>query len=139
MRMKRLLLFCLVVLAACSSKDPGLTSPEGKWSYTTPDGKIAVTFEVIKVSDNVFDIQNQTMKLDGALVNAEKEVVAFTSTTIEKIRINANDSKAVYPYNIVFNTATISTDFKTIKVPTATYTFPWGTTKSLTDIVIQRL
>ena len=139
MLIKRLLLFCLVVLAACSSKEPGLTSPEGKWSYTTPDGKIAVTFEVIKVSANVFDIQNQTMKLDGALVNAEKEVVAFTSTTIEKIRINANDTKAVYPYNIVFNTATISTDFKTINVPTATYTFPWGTTKSLADIVIQRL
>jgi hypothetical protein len=127
------------VIAAGCSKDPGLTSPVGNWSYTTPDGKIAVTFEVIKTSDNVFDIKNQTMKLDGTLVNAEKEVVAFTSTTIEKIRINANDSKAIFPYNIVFNNATISSDFKLINVPTATYTYPWGTTLTLSNITIVRL
>ncbi len=137
--MKKLLLFCLVITAGCSDKDPGFTSPEGTWGYTTPDGKIAVTFEVTKTSTDVFDITNQTMKLDGALVNAEKEVIAFTSTTIEKIRINANDSKAIYPYNIVFNNATISSDFKTISVPTSTYTYPWGTTLTLSGITIGRL
>jgi hypothetical protein len=137
--MKRILLFCLVIAAGCSSKDPGLTSPEGKWSYATPDGKIAVTFEVIKTSADVFDIINQTMKLDGTLVNAEKEVIAFTSTTIEKIRINANDSKAIYPYNIVFNNSTVSGDFKVISVPTAPYTYPWGTTVTLSGITIERL
>ena len=137
--MKRLLLFCLVVAAGCSDKDPGFTSPEGTWGYTTPDGKIAVTFEVTKTSADVFDIVNQTMKLDGTLVKAEKEVIAFTSTTIEKIRINANDSKAVYPYNIVFNNATVSSDFKTISVPAATYTYPWGTTVTLSNITIGRL
>jgi hypothetical protein len=137
--MKRILLFCLVIAAGCSSKDPGLTSPEGKWSYATPDGKIAVTFEVTKTSADVFDIINQTMKLDGTLVNAEKEVVAFTSTTIEKIRINANDSKAIYSYNIVFSNSTVSGDFKVISVPTATYTYPWGTTVTLSGITIERL
>ena len=137
--MKKLLLFCFVIAAACSSNDPDFTSPEGKWGYTTPDGKIAVIFEVTKTSSNVFDINNQTMKLDGTLVNAEKEVVAFTSTAIEKIRINANDSKAVYPYNIVFNNASISSDFKTISVPNTTYTYPWGTTLTLSGITIGRL
>ena len=137
--MKRLFLFCLVIAAGCSSKDPGFTSPEGTWGYTTPDGKIGVTFEVTKVSANMFDIQNQTMKLDGTLVKAEKEVLAFTSTTVEKIRINANDSKAVYPYNIVFSNSTVSADFKVISVPTATYTYPWGTTVTLSGITITRL
>lgn len=137
--MKKLLLFCFVIVAGCSDKDPGFTSPVGTWSYTTPDGKIAVTFQVTNTSADVFDVINQTMKLDGTLVNAEKEVVAFTSTTVEKIRINANDSKAVFPYNIVFNNATVSSDFKTISVPTATYTYPWGTTVALSNITIGRL
>jgi hypothetical protein len=137
--MKRLLLFCLVVVASCASEDPGFTSPEGKWAFKTPDGKIAATFEVTKLSDNAFDIKNQTMKLNDVSVNAEKEIVGFTSTTIEKIRINANDSKAVYPYNIVFNNATISNDYKKINVPTTTYTYPWGTTVSLSSSIIERL
>lgn len=128
-----------MVAAGCANEDPGFSSPEGKWGYSTPDGKIAVTFEVTKISDNVFDIKNQTMKLNDALVNAEKEVVGFTSTAIERIRINANDSKAVYPYNIVFSNATISTDFKMMHVPTTTYTYPWGTTVSLSNIMIERL
>ena len=137
--MRKVFLFCLLAMVCCKSKDPGLTSPEGKWSYTTPDGKIAVTFEVTKTSANVFDVQNQTMKINDVSANAEKEVVDFTSTTIGKIRINANDSKAVYPYNIVFNNATIAGDFKKINVPTTTYTYPWGTTVSLSNITIERL
>ena len=138
MMMKRFLL-CLIVFAGCAgSKDPSLTSPEGNWSYITPDGKIAVTFEVAKTSANVFDIKNQTMKLNDVSVNAEKEVVGFTTTSIEKLRINANDSKATYPYSIVFNNGTISSDFKTISVPTTTYTYPWGTTVSLSSITITR-
>lgn len=136
--MKKLLLFYFLIVAGCSDKDPGFTSPEGTWGYTTPDGKIAVTFEVTKTSADVFDVKNQTMKLDGALVNAEKEVVAFTLTTIEKIRINANDSKAIYPYNIVFNNATVDGNFKVISVPTATYTYPWGTTITLSNIMVER-
>ncbi len=78
------------------------------------------------------------MKVNGVSVNAEKEVIAFTATAIQEIRINANDSKVTYPYNIVFNNAAISTDFKKITVPTASYTYPWGTTVSLSDVVIER-
>lgn len=137
--MYRLFLFCFILLLSCQDSDPGFTSPEGKWSYTTPDGKIAVTFDVIKALSGSFDIQNQTLKIDNVSANAEKEVVGFTSTTIEKIRINANDSKAVYPYTIVFNNSTISSDYNQINVPTVTYTYPWGTTSSLTGIIITRL
>ncbi|MBK5277310.1 MAG: hypothetical protein JJE09_00455 [Bacteroidia bacterium] len=138
--MNRLLIFiCLVSIFGCKDTDPNPTSLESKWSYTTPDLKMTVTFESVRISDDVFDIKNQTMTIDGVMANAEKEVVGFTSTTIEKIRINANDSKVVYSYNIEFKNATISSDFKMISVPFATYTFPWGTSNTLTNIVIERL
>jgi hypothetical protein len=137
--MNRLILLFCVVIMSCSDKDPAPTELESKWSYTTPDLKMVVTFEVVRKSDDDFDIKNQTLTIDNVLANAEKEVVAFTRTTIEKIRINANDSKVVYPYSIEFKNATISTDFKTITVPFATYTYPWGTTNNLTNITLERL
>ena len=138
--MKWIVLLCCVLAFACSKdKTPGFTSPAGKWMYTTPDGKIAVTFEVITTSTAVFDIQNQTLKINDVLAKAEKQVVDFTATSIGKIRINANDAKAIYPYEIIFNTASISSDFELINVPTATYTYPWGTTITLTNITIKRL
>jgi len=136
--MKITLALLTFFLLACSKDDgPKFTSPEGNWTYTTPDGKIAVTFEVIKSGTN-FDIKSQTITVDGTLCNAEKEVVNFTSTSVEKIRINANDAKVTYPFNIVFNSGVISDDFKKITVPVATYTFPWGTDVSLADIEITR-
>jgi len=124
---------------SCSDKDPASTELDKIWSYTTPDLKMVITFEVVRKSDDAYDIKNQTMTIDNVLVNAEKEVVAFTRTTIEKIRINANDAKAVYPYNIEFKNATVSSDFNTISVPFATYTYPWGTTNNLTNITIKPL
>ncbi len=130
--MKGILLLWCVLVFACKDKTPGFTSPEGKWTYITPDGKMGVTFEVIKISTTVFDVQNQTMKINDVLAKAEKQVVDFTATSIGKIRINANDAKAIYPFEIVFN-------FELINVPTAMYTYPWGTTITLTNIIIKRL
>ena len=100
---------------------------------------MTVTFEVVRMNDNAYDVKNQTMTIDKVLVKAETEVVAFTKTSIEKLRFNANDSKAVYPYSIEFKNATISADFKTISVPFATYTYPWGTTNNLTNITIEAM
>ncbi len=137
--MKRLILLFGVILMSCNDKDPAPAELESKWSYTTPDLKMVVTFEVVRMSDDAFDIKNQTLTIDNVLANAEKEVVAFTRATIEKIRINANDSKVIYPYNIEFRNATISTDFKIITVPFATYTYPWGTTNNLTNITLERI
>ena len=137
--MNRLILLFCVAIMSCGDKDPAPTILESKWSYTTPDLKMVVTFEVVRMSDDAFDIKNQTMTINNVSAIAEKEVVAFTRTAIEKIRINANDSKVVYPYNIEFKNATISTDFKTISVPFATFTYPWGTTNNLTNITIERI
>jgi hypothetical protein len=137
--MSRLILLFCVVLWSCNDKDPAPESPESKWSYTTPDLKMTVTFEVVRMNDNAYDVKSLTMTIDNVLFNSEKEVVGFTKTSIEKLRINANDAKAVYPYNIEFKNATISADFKTISVPFATYTYPWGTTNNLTNITIEAI
>ena len=138
--MKSLLLFILLIIAAgCSKhKDPGYTSAEGKWAYTTPDSKVAVTFELVKNSSGGLDIQNQTIKIDGTLCQSASQITGVSLPAIQKIRINANDAKVVYPYNIEFNTGTVIGDFKTITFSTATYTWPWGTVLSLTAVKVTR-
>jgi len=138
--MKNLLLFILLVLAAgCSKhKDPGFTSAEGKWTYTTPDSKIAVTFELVKNSSGGLDIQNQTIKIDGTPYLSVSAITGVTLPSIQKIRINANDAKIVYPYNIEFNSGTVSGDFTTITFSTATYTWPYGTVNNLTTVKVTR-
>ena len=140
MRILKPLLFCalLVVAAGCSKTNSGPTSAEGKWTYTTSDGKIMVTFDLVKTSTGSLDIQNQTMKIDGITYNAEKIISGVNLPVIASIRINANDAKAVYPYYIQFNNGSVSSDFKRIEVPDGEYTFPWGTTKTLKTISIVR-
>jgi hypothetical protein len=138
--MKNLLLFILLILAAgCSKhKDPGFTSAEGKWTYATPDAKIAVTFDLVKNSSGGLDIQNQTIKIDGTLYQSVSQITGVILPSIQKIRINANDAKIVYPYNIEFNTGTVSGDFKTITFSTATYTWPYPTVLNLTTVKVTR-
>ena len=138
--MRKILLIALLfasLLSCKKDKDPGLSSPEGSWTYTTPDGKIGVTFDVV-VASSGFDVQNQAIRVNGVDGKAEKTVTAFTSTGFQKIRINANDSKLVSPYDINFNNGVVSGDFKTITVPTATYSYPYGTTNNLSSITITR-
>ena len=134
-----LLLICLVVVGFSSKhKDPGFTSVEGKWTYTTPDSKVGVTFDLLKTPSGDLTIGNQTMTLDGTLYQSAAQITSVSLPSIQKIRINANDIVAIYPYNIEFNNCLVSTDFKTINVLSATYTWPWGTTNTLTVIKITR-
>ena len=138
--MKRFLLLIFLCAAGCSSKhkDPGFTSVAGKWTYTTPDNKVAVTFELAKSASGDVSLQNQTMKLDGTQYESAAQMTGVNIPTIQKIRINANDIKAIYNYSIEFDNCTVSSDFKTISVDTANYIWPWGTNKPLADIVITR-
>ena len=138
--MKNLLLFILLILAASCSKhkDPGFTSAEGKWTYSTPDSKIAVTFELVKNSSGALEIQNQTIKVDGTAYLSASQIAGVALPSIQRIRINANDAKAVYNYSIDFITGTVSGDFKTITFATATYSWPWGTANNLTSVSITR-
>ena len=138
--MKHIVIVGLVValVVGCKKdKDPGFTSPVGSWAYTTPDGNIGVTFDVVTASGS-FDIQNQAITVNGVVGKAEKTAEEFMQQTIKKIRINANDTKLVYSYDIVFNSCSISSDFKTITATNATYTYPSGTTNTLNNISIVR-
>ena len=139
--MKNLLLFIVVITAAsgCKPKDPGFSSVEGKWAYSTPDTKIAVTFELMMNSSGALVIQNQTIKVDGTLYQSVSQIAGVIMPSIQRIRINANDAKAVYPYNIEFNNGTVSGDFKTITFSAAAYSWPWGTVLNLTSVSITRL
>ena len=138
--MKNLLLYILLILAAgCSKhKDPGFTSAAGKWAYSTPDSKIAVTFDLVMNSSGGLEIQNNTIKVDGTLYISAAQIAGVTLPSIQRIRINANDAKAVYNYNIDFITGTVSGDFKTITFATATYSWPWGTVNNLSSVSITR-
>ncbi len=141
MQILKTLLFFLALLAVsggCSKSSSGPSSAEGKWAYTTSDGKIVVTFDLVKTSTGSLDIQNQTMKIDGTAYNAEKQISGVALPLIGSIRINANDAKAVYPYYILFTNGSVSSDFNRINVPDGEYTFPWGTTKTLKAISITR-
>lgn len=128
----------LVALACSKDKDPGFTSAEGKWKYTTPDGKIEVTFELTKTSSGGLIISSQTINVDGVAFESANQIDGVSLPTIATIRINANDSKAVYPYNIIFKNSVVNSDFTKIEAPDATYTFPWPTVKALKAVVIER-
>lgn len=126
------------VAGACSKSSSGPTSAEGKWTYTTPDGKITATFELVKTSSGSLDVQNQSLKINGSVYISEKEITGVSLPDIASIRINANDAKAVYPYYVKFLNGKVSSDFKRIDVPDGEYTFPWGTTNTLKNVSIVR-
>ncbi len=138
--MKWIIITCLLALnIGCSKdKDPGFSSAEGKWKYTTSDGKIAVTFELAKTSTGGLTITTQTIMVDGVAFESASLIDGVSLPSIATIRINANDSKAVYPYNIIFKNSVVNSDFTKIEAPDATYTFPWPTVKPLKTIVIER-
>lgn len=134
--------FCLFVLffALGCSKDEeiGFTSLIGSWTYTTPDEKIKVTFDIIGGTTEILSIQNQLIVVDGVEGKAEVQAEDVTETTLGRIRINANDAGLTFPYNITFNKLSGSSDFSVIDVEDATYTFPWPDSNSLNSIQIVR-
>jgi hypothetical protein len=138
-RMKNGILIIFILLMACSKhEEPGFTSVAGNWLYSTPDGEVSVTFELAKTSTGGFIIQNQTMTINKVLYNSYAQLIGVNLPVIQQIEINANDILAIYPYEIAFNNCTVSSDFTTINVPAATYTWPWGTTNMLSSIKIVR-
>lgn len=134
-----ILLTMVVLMGSCGEKndDPGFTSAEGTWTYNTPDGKIGVDFE-LKLNGSTWSVVNQVIRVDGEKYNAEVQANGIAPPAIGSIRINANDSKAVYAYFILFPNAEVSGDFKEIKVPGVTYTWPHNKTNQLTDVIITR-
>jgi hypothetical protein len=129
----------IVLLNACKKDDdPTFTSAEGDWTYTTPDGAISVDFTIVKNGTD-FEVNGKAMRVDNQDCKYVLQATNVTATNIGSVRINANDTKVTYAYFILFVDATVGDDFKEIKVPRATYTWPHDKTNELTDIIISRL
>lgn len=133
----------VVMLGACGDKDddPSFVSAVGDWTYTTPDGKITVNFTITEVNEdgsNWSYESESTMVVDGVTGKSAVDMNGFHLNKIDFIHINANDVSLTYVYPVNFLNATVSADFKEIKVPGATYTWPKDKTNQLTDITITR-
>jgi len=129
----------IVLLNACSKDDdtPKYTSAEGDWTYTTSDGKISVDFTLAK-DGSTWSVKNQVIRVDGVAGNANVTTDGLNPPAIGFIRINANDAKLTYPYDINFTNGTVNSDFTSITVTDATYTWPHDKTNSISNLTIQR-
>lgn len=143
--MRSVVLVCawvaLWAMAGCgkSSSDPvpSYSSPDGIWTYTTPDKAITVEFE-LKTTDGVLGVVNSTIKVSGTTGQAATLLTDVDLPTISQIRINANDAVLVLPYAITFEICTVSSNFNVIFAADASYTYPWGQLKTLTGVSITR-
>lgn len=138
MRFFAFVLILFSFLMGCKEEETGFTSLIGEWKYTTPDEKIEITFNIVGGETELLTIKNQTIKIEGSEGNANIQFSNITETSIDLIRINANDAALIYPYNIAFNNLSASPDFSTIAVESASYTYPWPNTITLSDIQIVR-
>ncbi|MEQ8425108.1 MAG: hypothetical protein RIA63_10390 [Cyclobacteriaceae bacterium] len=137
---KGIVYIILVLLSTSCTKDEdnGFTSLIGSWTYTTPDSKIKVTFDIVGGTSSILAVQNQTIEVEGQEGKAEIQAEGITEKTFGKIRINANDAKLTYPFDITFNDLSASDDFSVINVTDATYIWPWPDNNMLSNIQIVR-
>ncbi len=132
------LLLGLLLLGGCSGEDDvGFTSLIGSWTYTTPDNKIEVSFDIVGGSDEILSLQGQSIVVDGVEGKAEIQFEGTTETTIDKVRINANDAALVYAFNITFNNLSANADFTELNAESATYTWPWSSTSGPTNNALE--
>lgn len=127
----------VLVAFSCGKDSPKFSSAEGTWTYTTPDGKIGVDFNLVQAGTS-WSVASPVIRVDGVTYNAAAIATGINPPAIGSIRINANDAKAVYAYNIELTNGTVSSDFTEIKVPGATYTWPHDKTNSLTNVSVGR-
>lgn len=129
----------ITLLFGCGNEDEvGFTSLIGSWTYTTPDEKVKIEFDIVGGDTELFAVKNQKIFVEEQEGKAEVQTEAITETTIGRIRINANDADLVWPYNIAFKNLKASEDFSVIEVEEAIYTFPWPDSNTLTNIEITR-
>ncbi|MEQ8364050.1 MAG: hypothetical protein RH948_14355 [Cyclobacteriaceae bacterium] len=127
------------ILFGCSGDDEvGFTSLIGSWTYTTPDEKVKVDFDIVGGNPEILAVANQKIFIEGQEGKAEVQTASITETTFGRIRINANDADLDLPYSITFINLAASADFSVINVEEATYTFPWPDNNVLTEIEIVR-
>ena len=141
MRFAVLSIFSLSLLLGCGKNDPvmpALTSVDGSWTYTTPDGTIKVDFDLTKNDSDELIVSNSKITVAGTKGEAATQVFGARLPAIDSMRINANDAVLVQPYKITFYLCSVSGDFTKINVTDGSYTYPWGQKKSITNISIVR-
>lgn len=142
--MRTWIAYVLVATAfwSCGKSDsepvPVYTSPDGIWTYTTPDKAIMVEFELKTSGSGVLEIVSASIEVSKQPGVAAGQLTNVDLPVIEQIRINANDAGLVVPYAITFNNCSISSTFNFISVADANYTYPWGQMKTLSGISITR-
>ncbi|MGE0589892.1 MAG: hypothetical protein AB7O48_15045 [Cyclobacteriaceae bacterium] len=135
-----LLVVAVTLLVSCGGDDdPGFTSLLGSWTYTTPDGKIKTTFDIVGGDTEILKFENQTIEVDGSEGRAEIQVENIAELSIGKVRVNANDVDLVYSFDITFNDLAASDDFTVINVATASYTWPWSATSGPTTNQLENI
>lgn len=135
------LIIGLCLLAGCGKNDPvepALTSVDGSWTYTTPDGTIKVDFDLKKNDSDELIVSNSKITVAGTKGEAATQLFGVNLPAMDSLRINANDAVLVKPYKITFYLCGVSGDFTKINVTDATYTYPWGSVKSLSNISMVR-
>lgn len=132
------LIAILSLLFGCGEDEVGFTSLIGSWTYTTPDEKIKVEFDIVGGDPEILAVINQKIFVEGEEGAAAVQTEVVTETTFGRLRINANDANLVRPYNIIFTNLKANADFSLIEVESATYTFPWPDEHELTNVKIMR-
>jgi hypothetical protein len=136
-----LAILALVLAMGCgkdsSTPSPVYTSVDGVWTFTTPDQAITVEFE-LKTTSGTLGIIANSIKVGGVTGLAAGTLNGVSLPAIGEIRVNANDAALVQPYFISFTVCQVSSNYVTISSADVSYSYPWGTVKTLTDVVITR-
>jgi hypothetical protein len=116
---------------------PVYTTPDGIWTYTTPDNAIKVEFE-LKTNMGTLEILNTAIEVSGTPGNAAGQLTNVNLPYIERILINANDSGLTYPYSITFMDCGLNSANTFISVANASYIGMSGQVKTLSGVSIGR-
>ncbi len=119
--------------------EPVYTTADGTWTYTTPDKKIKVEFELKTSATGELEIKYPaTIEVNEVPGEAAGVLTNVDLPEIEQIRINANNAVHVQPYSITFTDCSVNGKFDFISVGNAEYTYPWGQLKSHSGVSITR-
>lgn len=139
MRLALAWLFILLVSSCGKEEMEGPSSVTGTWRYATPNGKISVTFDLEEQMNGGLIVSNLAFELDGQIYQSAHQIEEVDLPLIGRLRFNANDSRAVYPYFIEFEDCSVNLDFNVINVISGSYSYPWGTINQFDDVQILRV
>lgn len=137
--MMRLAFALCIVLLGCGKNNtdplPVHSSPDGTWTYTTPDKAMSVQFD-LKTTGSVVEVLNTTIVVGQQSGMAAGTISGVNLPVVDQIRINANDPVIVTNYSITFINCTFSEDYNFISVADVEYTYP--SPRTLQSISITR-